>query len=123
MRLLAFLALWFVWCGWADEASDRAAIRQTLRNLTVEHERDAQFTSDADGKAAVEAVVGSSQHEVLGCDYWPCWPFPAGVNVERIRFVTPDVALVDARLSGRLLFVMKKDEGKWKIASVRVLRW
>jgi len=39
-----------------------------------------------------------------------------------IRFITPDVALVDGTWQTvPLLFVMKKEENDWKIASLRTL--
>jgi len=39
-----------------------------------------------------------------------------------IRFITPDVAIVEGHCaSAALLFVMKRDEGDWKIAALRML--
>jgi hypothetical protein len=50
----------------------------------------------------------------------------------RVRFITPDVAMVDGastirgavtlRRSVPLLFVMRKDKGEWRITAIRVLR-
>lgn len=53
---------------------------------------------------------------------------PAGLNlnlmrirITRIRFMTPEVALVDAEGRSPLLIVMKKVGTDWKIASLRAL--
>src|ERR1039458_6776399 len=53
------------------------------------------------------------------------------IGSRTIRFLTPDVALVDGAWTYKddgattrttlLLFVMKKERGNWKIASIRVL--
>jgi hypothetical protein len=51
--------------------------------------------------------------------------FPAGVHgsmiVKKIRFVTADVAMVDAVDKGPVLIVLKKVGTDWKIASLRRL--
>jgi len=50
------------------------------------------------------------------------------IETQSTRFITPDVALVDGHCTYAdtaqkipLLFVMKKQQGAWKIASIRVL--
>jgi hypothetical protein len=50
------------------------------------------------------------------------WPL-AGSRIKptSIRFVTADVAIVDAMGKGPVLFVLRKEQGAWKIAAVRIL--
>jgi hypothetical protein len=126
MRGLACLAILFVVSGLADEQADGAGIRQTLRRLSVPAERDAQFTADADGKAhlAWALAVPHRENEPLSGDYWPIWTLgQPPIQVLKIRFVTADVALVDTRTADRpLLFVLRKEQGSWKVASIRVVR-
>jgi hypothetical protein len=123
MKACVYLGLLFAACGWAGEAADRSAIRQTIGS--------AQFTADADGKSQLEAAMHAPRRdrppsEPLSADYWPFWPSylekPWPLEVTSIRFITADVALADARVNHRaLLFVLKKEESGWKIASVRFL--
>lgn len=122
MRWIAWLLL-VAGCGWADEASDKIAIRQTLERLNVHREWSAQFTAGADGKPQLEDALQAPHAEVLSGDYWPFWPFAPAVQVAKIQIVTADVAVVDGRAGAhRLLFVMHREEGAWKIAAVRFLR-
>ena len=131
MKALVCLALLFALFGRADEAADRAAIRQTLRLLNVASERSAQFTSDADGKSQLEAAIRSPRRETvstepLAADYWPFWPAylhqPWQVEAAAIRFVTADVALAEGRVHRQpLLFILRKEASGWKVASVRFL--
>ncbi len=128
MKALACLTVLFAAGGWADEAADRAAIRQTIGLLNVASERSAQFTSDADGKARLEAAIHeprreTTSNEPLAADYWPFWPAylqqPWLVKTTSIRLITADVALAHGTVRYRqLLFVLKKEQAGWKIASV-----
>lgn len=43
------------------------------------------------------------------------------IRVAKIRFLTPEIALVDALSPGPLLIVLKKQGTDWKIASLRRL--
>ena len=45
----------------------------------------------------------------------------ARIRITRIRFLTPEVAMVDAVAKDPLLIVMKKVGTDWKIASLRIL--
>lgn len=131
MKALVCLALLLAAPAWADEAADRAAIRQTLGLLNVSSERSAQFTSDADGRSRLEAAIHEPRRETipnqpLAGDYWPFWPAylqqPWLVETTSIRFITEDVALANGRVRYQpLLFVLRKEPSGWKIASVRFL--
>jgi hypothetical protein len=121
----------------ADEASDRSAIENTVRAFSLMPGRASLYTSDFDrdelrqvGTPAsteggaipitVDGVPGTVviSKEPMGEAQW----FPAGTHppviVKRIRFVTPDVALVDC-VSNSPLIVMKRVGTDWKIASLR----
>ena len=45
----------------------------------------------------------------------------ARIRITRVRFLTPEVAMVDAVARDPLLIVMKKVGTEWKIASLRVV--
>lgn len=120
----------------ADEVADRAAIENTIRVFSAMPSRAALYTSDFDhdelvrfGKAAppddgaipitVEGAPGTLviSKEPMGEAQW----FPAGMRVKKIRFVTADVAMVDAVDKGPVLIVLKRAGTDWKIASLRRL--
>ena len=122
----------------ADEVADRAAIENTIRVFSLMPSRAALYTPDFDheelvrfGKTpdsgaipvTVEGAPGTVviSKEPMGEAQW----FPAGVHgsitVKRIRFVTADVAVVDAVDKGPVLAVLKKVGTDWKIASLRRL--
>jgi hypothetical protein len=127
-----------VWA--ADEAADRTAIENAIRVFSIVPLRAGLYTADFDqeelarfGKSpapadggipvAIEGVPGTVviSKEPMGEAIW----LPAGmhgaVTVKKIRFVTPEVAMVDAEEKGPVLMVMKKVGTEWKIASVRRL--
>jgi len=127
-----------VWA--ADDAADRAAIENTVRVFSLAPLRPGLYTSDFDheelvrfGKAAssdagaipitVEGVPGTVviSKAPMGEADW----FPAGMHwtlmVRKIRFVTADVAMVDALGKAPVLIVLKKAGTEWKIASLRAL--
>lgn len=121
----------------ADEASDRTAIENAVRLLNVTPAPAGLFTADFDRSElaalgttvpagipiTVEGAPGTVviSKEPMGEAQW----FPAGVRVplvaKRIRFLTPEVAMVDAAGKTPVLIMMKKVGTDWKIASVRIL--
>jgi hypothetical protein len=130
--LCLFLAL----CAglWADEASDRMAIGQVI--ATLNEPADTQrvqpfsglFTADADSsdRDRLANLIGLLQR-------YPNQPW-SEVTTPRfgtpsIRFITPDVALVDVPISqyGSIIgahrrpvyLVMRKEGTAWRIAAVR----
>ncbi len=127
MKAVACLILAFAGAVHAEEIADRAAIRKSLELLGSPELRDAQFAADADGKVLLLAALHSPRvppSEPLSGDYWPYWPpnldHSWTVEALAIRFITPDVALADARIADRaLLFVYRREGAGWKIASVR----
>jgi hypothetical protein len=114
--------------GWADTASDRSAIEGVVASVLTVEKSSNVFTAGADGdldrlKDLNRRLVAASRQ------VWSELPMP-GMLVEAIRFVTPDVALVNAANAQYgaamltripVLFVMKKEGTEWKIASLRLL--
>jgi hypothetical protein len=108
-----------------DEASDRAQIEATVSALNKaqnQTERQALFTADADNDLnRLPASGGQPWSEVSA-------PI---LIIQTVRFVSPEVALVDAANSRfgstvpvqrtPVLLVMRKEQNAWKIASARIL--
>jgi hypothetical protein len=136
VRTILCLCLLFGPQVWAEEASDRAEIQNLISSLN--EARDAAtakplsslFTADAD-RADIDLLSRLLREPIIPRRPWSEeWPQRPRISYGAIRFVTPDVALADARYrpfgpSGRSFpadpFVMKKEGGTWKIASFRVL--
>jgi hypothetical protein len=141
--LLGFFLLVGAWG--ADEAAERAAIAKTIAALSVWPVRADLFTADFDGpaKGGVRVVCPEVWWETCGApvetdstqlpgsgavviskEPWgeAVW-IPAGTAIRpaKIRFLTPEVATVDAVGTARVFLVMKKEGTEWKIASLRVL--
>ena len=119
--LLAFAAF-----AAAEGPADRARVTAAVKSLVTPIH--AITTDDADGIGEVRRVLrdGPQERPALTWDYWPL-PLPvmdaSAVECSRIRFLTPDVALADGSVKQHpALFVVKKQDGVWKIASVRFLR-
>jgi hypothetical protein len=140
MKSIIIVSIVFAGSIWAaDEVADRAAIENTIRVLSVSPTHAGLFTSDFDdeelarfGKAPavdgaiqikVEGAPGTLviSKEPMGEADW----FPAGMHgsiaIKKIRFLTPDVAMVDAVGRTSVLIVLKKIGTDWKIASLRIL--
>jgi hypothetical protein len=108
----------------ADETADRAAIEKSVTTLTG-------FTADFDSrdvllKLAAPADGATQPGVVVSTKPWgeativmPGVPVLAGPKVNKIRLITPEVAIVDAMGKAPMLFVLRKENGDWKIASVR----
>ncbi|HEY7333926.1 MAG TPA: hypothetical protein VH639_03515 [Bryobacteraceae bacterium] len=111
--------------GRADEAADRPAIDRTIESL-----------NGANNEAAIRELATAEAYDDLNRLFslngrpWSETSRPH-YTVRRIRFITPDVALLDATAAQygstilvrrlRILFAMRREEGKWRIASARVL--
>lgn len=113
------------WIQAADEASDREAIRRTIVQLRA-------FTADFDNPAElarIRTAPGSLQPpEVListepwgEADIFIPMPGVSFIVVKKIRFLTPEIALVDAYARTPVLMVLRKEAETWKIASIRIL--
>ena len=130
--LLAATAL--VSAARADAAADRAAIETVVRAVFAGQAPDGKpastlFTADADSQ--LDRLMELDRRLVRRSNEpWSEVTAPQ-VVIQSIRFVTPDVVLVDATNAqygsvalGRripVLLVMRKVGKNWKIASLRVL--
>jgi hypothetical protein len=128
--LLAFAAL-----AWADERADRAAIQGVVEALANDQAGGSPkaaaglFTDDADNQLS---RLSDMDRRLL----WPGGePFSEvtapRLAVQTIRFITADVALVDAAIAQYgstivvrrvpVLLVMRKEAKGWRIASLRLM--
>ena len=115
-------------CIWADESADRAGVAATMARLSASDPQPLLFTADfADaaeyGRAAtVGSVVISKEPWGEATIVLPGATMPRFV-VRSVRFVTGDVALVDAldrkNDNGTVLLVMRKEGVDWRVAAFR----
>lgn len=102
----------------ADEAADRSAIQRVVVALK-------------DTGPEIESLPVADRREVqIGGGIWP-EAAPPSFAVQGVRFIAPDVALVDvwrvqvgslpALLEVPILLVMKKESNQWRIAGARAL--
>ena len=129
MKVVLCLTVLLAICAHADEVSDRAAIRDLMADLNHPDQRPLAdlFTADADRveQARLAYLVQRLEERKRP---WSETATPAIVS-RSVRFVTADVALVDAMyapygavLRGTpMLFVLKKVATDWRIVSVREL--
>ena len=119
-------------CAWADERTDQAAIQRVvdaLNDYKSGRSRQASdlFTSDA----GIElARLSDIDQGLAPADMpWPEVTKPV-IAIRSTRFITSDVALVDAantqygsivvKREIPLLLVLRKDAGVWRIAALRI---
>ena len=103
----------------ADESADSAAIRKAIATFNHVSERNTVVARDAD-LSPLDRFTGPEVSQVY-------------FRVTTIRFVTSDVAFVDATASqfGSLIlkrtvpamFVLKREDGAWRISVMRVAAW
>jgi hypothetical protein len=138
MRALFCLPLFCATALWADETQDRASIEKVIAALNDPGHSAALFTRDANSDVDFDRLIDLHRldsflpYRPIGMNEpWTELTAPRVVS-GAIRFVTADVATVDgaSTITGAvtlapnvpLLFVMKREDAKWKISSVRVLR-
>ena len=135
MKTIICISLVFAVLGWADEATDRAAIEGVIGALNADQTGADQkriaglFTTDADNE--LDRLANLDRRLLQPSDKpWSEVTTPR-IVIQSIRFITTEVALVDAAntqygstiLVRRVpvLLVMKKQAGDWRIASLRIL--
>ena len=143
MKSVLLLAVFLAPGVWAaDEVADRAGIEITIRALSMSPTRPGLFTSDFNDKElarlrksdtvggqsgaipiTVEGVPGTLviSKEPMGEAIWLPGKMNTPLTIGRIRFVTDNVAIVDAVGKAPVLIVMRKVGTDWKIASLRIL--
>src|SRR5436305_276538 len=134
MKLL--LTLFFASVLWGDEAQDRAAIDNVIAAVNDSMQRPSLFTQGADSGVDFGRLIDlhvrrtSCPGAVIGVnETWTAMTVPRVVS-GTIRFVTPDVAIVDGgstvlgavSLIERvpLVFVLKRQAAGWRIDAIRV---
>src|SRR4051812_14139004 len=110
--------------AWADEATDRTDIAQTISELSSLRPDAGLFTADFDG--STESIRSRVTGRVLiskapwGEAVWVPGTHGPRFLVRSTRFVTADVALVDGidrQTDGSpVLAVLKREGSSWKIA-------
>jgi hypothetical protein len=121
MKPMLLIALGLAALGRADDATDRAAIEKIMPILTRPEDRTVVLAAGADVRAVLERIdslVASA----------PPWSErrPPAITTEEIRFVTSDVALVDAHAGResmrtiRFSAVLRRDTGRWRIVAMRI---
>jgi len=135
MKALPCIPLLVATFAWADTTADRAAIERIVGAVIADQTRPGAklsstlFTADADSE--FDRLLDLDRRLLeLSKEPWSEVTSPRMV-IQSIRFVTPEVALVNAAnthygsmiLARRIpvLFVMKKEGTSWRIASLRVL--
>jgi hypothetical protein len=103
-------------CAWAAEPADSEAIRKAIATFNHPHERATVLARVAD-LATPDRFAGQEVSQVY-------------FEATTIRFVTPDVAFVDAvasqfgsvivKRSMQAVFVLKREGGAWRIAVMRI---
>jgi hypothetical protein len=137
MRAILCLALFCAAGLWADEIHERAAIDKTIAALNDPAQRARILAWDVDSRVDFDRLVDLHRRNLpvasvaIGMDErWTELTVPRVVGGP-IRFITPDVAIVDGASIIRgavtlrprvpLLFVMRKTDREWRIAAIRVL--
>jgi len=118
---------------WADEAIDREAIDKVIVGLNDADHRAELFTKGANSKVDFDRLVELHRKPggTVGMDEtWTQMTEPHVVS-GKIRFVKGNVAVAEGAsvvegaltLARRapLLFVMKKEGGKWPVDAARVM--
>ena len=102
--------------AWAAGPADNEAIRKAIATFNDPHERATVLARDAD-LSPLDRFAGQEMSQVY-------------FEAKAIRFVTADVAFVDAaasqygstimKRSMRAVFVMKREGGAWRISVMRI---
>lgn len=120
MRAIACIPFLFATLAWADQSADRAAIERVIDAWN-------------DGRRSADLFTADARKELDGQSIWERRPWseetPPRLVMQSLRFVTPDVALVDASNTqfgsmilvrkAPVLLVMKKEGSAWRIAAIR----
>jgi len=136
MKVLLCFPLFFAVGLWADETQDRAVINRVIVAVNDPMQRPGLFTQGADSGLDFSRLIDlhvrrpSCPGVVIGInETWTEMSVPQVVS-GNIRFITPDVAMVDraSTIHGAvslieivpILFVMKREGAGWRIDAVRV---
>ena len=135
MRVILCAVVIFATIGRADEAKDRIAINEIIEAINDPVQRPTLFTKDTDSTVNFDRLIDlhlRSRNVGVGGvgidETWRVLTVPRVVS-GTIRFITPEVAIVDGASVIRgavtlvetvpLLFVLKKEQAVWRICAVR----
>jgi hypothetical protein len=115
--------------AWADATTDRNAIEHIVAAVTTEEKPANLFTQDADSDLTKLKIL-DRQRVAASKAVWSELSMPV-MTIESIRFLTADVALVNAansqfgsttlRQKIPVLVILLRQGNEWKIASLRLL--
>jgi hypothetical protein len=115
LKTLRWIPFLLAAAAWADEAADRAAIQKVVIAFNHPHERAGVLAKDAN-LSSLARYAGPETSQVL-------------FESHDVRFVTPDVAVVDAsgsqygslilKHSMAAIFVMRREGAAWKVVIFR----
>lgn len=117
--------------AWADATSDRAAIESVISRLNdaVTPVSTLLASDTADDPAPLVQLVSQNRLRAANTQPFSEISVPK-IVVHSVRFITPDVALVDASngqygsnmvWSVPIMFVMKRDGDNWRIVAYRIV--
>jgi hypothetical protein len=122
------IGLLFTTLALAQSPADRAAVENVIHSLRTAEPVSALFTADADSDLdrlrMIEASMTKEAHEP--------WSEvgPVALVINSVRFLSPDIALVDASETQigvhfskgvPVVFALKRENSQWKIAYLRVM--
>ena len=130
MKIVLCLAILVTPALWADEAADRTTIEATIAAITTPLNRPDLFTADFANASELQRLRETPptltvviSREPMGEATWYSAPrIPARFVMRSVTFVAPDTAVVVATYERQsVLFVVKSESSRWRIASFRVL--
>jgi hypothetical protein len=128
MRAVFASAILCATLAFADQPADRSAIEKVINSLKTAKPVSALFTADAESDLVQLNAAQSAMSDAAKQPWSEA--MPPTLVIDSIRFVTTDVAIVNAAnlqitstLARRapVLFVMKREGTAWKIATLRML--
>ena len=125
MKTVVCLAVLLTSAAWAEEAADRVAIEATVAGLNTAPALPSLFTKDFANGNELSSFLPPIPTVVISRE--PMGEATLSITHGRfvsrsVTFVSPDTGVVVA-VYGRIpvLFVMRREESSWRIASFRVL--
>ena len=136
-------AMWWiglVLLALADDPSERAAMNRLMDLLNDSQLRMSAFCGDVDAQAQLDGLVGihaqvvnpsepSLQRMIGVYETWSNLTMPT-IVAGRVRLMTPQIAILDAastvngavslRRKVPLRLVLRRQNGDWRIASIRL---
>jgi len=125
VKIVACLAILLASAAWADEAADRVAIEATVAGLNTPPSLPSLFTKDFANGNELSRFLTPFPTVVISRE--PMGEATLSIAhghfvLRSVAFVSPDTGVVVAVYERvPVLFVMRREESSWRIASFRVL--